>query len=243
MGLLAHKPRADLAIVCLHWLVVIAVATSLATGARMASDRGSTVAAYWTAWLSSWPQGAVVQWHLIVGLIVGGLSFAYLFYLAFSAKWRVLINTPTRSGGWLRWLANLSSLVLLLLLLSLLLTGGLLVMSTHQTDWIQWHAGFATAMVVLVAMHVMVQTLAGRFWAMWRVRWQRLALGVAVAFVAAISIALSWWWLTTPEQTLTIQYARADIELDGRAGDPVWASLVPVTVSTQYGLGFVHETL
>jgi len=64
------KPRADLTTLVLHWIMVTLVVVSLATGATVAGDRPDTVAGVWARWLTIWPEGAVMQWHLVAGAVL-----------------------------------------------------------------------------------------------------------------------------------------------------------------------------
>ncbi len=235
----AHKPRSDLSVIVLHWLIVALVVVSLATGARLASDRSDTIAHTWAQWLSIWPQGTIVQWHLLAGWGLTALLFAYLVYIIRCGQWRKLLANPKATGGTPRWLANLSSVFSLLILVALAATGTWMFLGLVGTSAaLQWHAAMASALIVLTIVHVALHTLAGRFWAMWRARWQRVLVGLVSASVAAVVVAGSGWWLAKPQHALTVQHREAEVVLDGVADESVWTGLAPVTVNTSHGAGF-----
>lgn len=234
-----HKHRSDLSVIVLHWLIVALVLVSLATGARLASDRSDTIAGSWAAWLSIWPQGAIVQWHLVAAWVLVGVLLAYLAYIVCNGQWRKLVANSRAAGGPSRWLANLSSVLSLLILVALAATGTWMFLGLVGTSAaLQWHAAMATALIVLTFLHVLLQTLAGRFWAMWRARWKRVFVGLAIASLAAVVVAGSGWWLTQPQFELVVEHLEDQVVLDGVADESVWAKLAPVTVTTSHGAGF-----
>lgn len=234
-----HKPRSDISVIILHWLIVALVVVSLATGAHLALDRNDTVASIWAAWLSTLPQGAIVHWHLLSGWALVGLLLAYLAFIIRSGQWRKLLANARVVGGTSRLLANLSSILSLLLLVAISATGTWMFLGLVGTSAaLQWHAAMATALIALTIVHVLLQTLAGRFWAILRARWQRVLLGLVSASVAAVVVAGSGWWLTQPQLELVVEHSGDLVVLDGVADESVWAKLAPVTVTASHGAGF-----
>lgn len=247
MMVVKHKPRADLAVIVLHWLVVAAVVISLATGATLARDRDQTMASLWALYGDIWPQGAVVKWHLMAGWLITGLVLAYLAYISRRKQWRRLLGSCSSevgkadvgASGAVRRLTNWSSILLLLALVGLAISGtGLFLGTASSQVLLQWHATLATALLALTSLHVLLQIVAGRFWALLRIRWQRLALGLTSATVATVAVAGTGWWLLGAQQSLRIAHHEASINLDGVMDEDVWVSLEPVSIATSHGAGF-----
>lgn len=233
-----RKPRADLTTLVMHWLMVALVVVSLATGATVAGDRPDTVAGVWARWLTIWPEGAVMQWHLVAGAVLASALAAYLAYLIKSGQWRRLLSGIRRAGGHKRWWANLTSTLSIVLLLVLSITGLMLYAGVLAATVLPIHAVAAIAFVVLTLAHVVMHTVAGRFWAMWRARWQRLALGVATtAALAVVGLGL-WFWQANTHEQLTIAHRAATVSLDGQADEAVWWEVPPVHIQTAHGANF-----
>jgi len=232
------KPRADLTTLVLHWAMVVLVMVSLASGATVASDREYTVAGVWARWLAIWPEGAVMQWHLVSGAVLIVLVAAYLAYLFGSGQWRKFVARASQSGGRKRWGANLTSSLSIVLLLVLSVTGLMLYTGVLAAMVLPIHAVAATLLIVLTLVHVVMHTVVGRFWAMWRASWQRLALGVLSTASLTLTGAGLWWWQANTHERLTIAHHEATVSLDGQADEAVWQSVQPVKIQTAHGANF-----
>lgn len=239
MSQATHKPRSDLSVIILHWLILTIVIISLATGAQIAADRHGTLAGIWAAWLRVWPEGAVVHWHLLSGWVIISLLLAYLSYIFKTGQWRKLVAKEKTAGGTMRWVANTSSILSILALVGLAITGSWLFLgSIFSSTVLQWHAVIATSLVILTILHILVQIVAGRFWALWRIRWQRLVAGLLSITAAVLVVASTGWWLGGAHQNLEVEYRKATVSLDGVADENIWSSLKPVMVTTNHGSGF-----
>jgi len=100
------------------------------------------------------------------------------------------------------------------------------------------HAVAATALVVLTLAHVVMHTVAGRFWAMWRARWQRLALGAVTTAALAVVGTGFWFWQANAYEQLTIAHQVATVSLDGQADEAGWQDAQPVEIQTAHGANF-----
>jgi hypothetical protein len=240
MGQSTHKPRSDLSVIVLHWLTVAMVVTSLATGAQIATDRNDTLAGIWASWVSIWPEGAVFHLHVLIGWAIVGILLSYLGYIFRSGQWLRLIAKAKSAGGSKRWAANMSSILSLLALVGLAITGTWLFLgSKFSSTVLQWHAALATTLVIITIFHIWLQVVAGRFWALWRVRWKRLFTGLLCMTTAAVVVVISGWWLGSANQSLKVEYRKAQVSLDGVADENIWSNLKPVKITTNHGTGFV----
>lgn len=234
----SHKARSDLAVLILHWSLVGTFLVCLLTGGHIAYDSQHTLAHTWAKWTDSWPEGMVVQWHLISALVLCALLAGYLGFMVWSGQWRRLTAPRRKSRSTLGWLANISSVLSVGLLVGLAVTGVAMYFGGASSLWPQWHGALASALIVATIAHVGIQAVAGRFSALWRIRWQRIAIGTASMAGAAFIAAAIWWIEPGADTQLIVAHQEADISLDGRADEAIWSELPTATVHTQYGANF-----
>jgi thiosulfate reductase cytochrome b subunit len=86
------RRRAPLATILIHWLVVLSIGISLATGWRIAADAPDAIVS--AALAPVLPQGTVFYWHLISGCVLLALMLTYTLYQISSGLGRRLTHLP-----------------------------------------------------------------------------------------------------------------------------------------------------
>jgi len=242
-------PTTDVGTLLLHWLTVVAVMVSLATGLRISADALDAVISRWMAPIL--PQGEIWTVHIIAGLTLFGTSTAYVIYMASSGlggrvalrrlkMWR-MAGAPKLQwvsfNTLLHWL--LYGLVVVLMISGILLYLGFggWVVSVHVTAamttlaytfiHILAHFGYGGwRQLIRIFRPARLVPTAGQ-----RSRWPLLLAAVIAipASVAAIGLDFGSRDELIVAQTLTPP------KLDGVLDDEAWRIARPVRVRTQQG--------
>ncbi len=244
----AHS-RTDAGTIVLHWISAIAVATSIATGLRIASD--APVAPISQFLSPILPQGEIWTVHFIAGLTLFFSAAAYPLYLRRSglrrrvALKRLLVFTlPTAKR--LRWGAtNVALHWLVFILLSVLTVSGIALYLGNGGWIVKVHTISAFGVIGYILGHVTSHFIYGgldqilRVFRPSRLVWNRNVrsrplLTALLAGLAIMAAAAATDWAT--RDTLRVIAVSGSPILDGDLDDPAWRRARPVRIMTQQGV-------
>lgn len=226
----------------LHWGLVLALAANLATGLRIAAD--SPAAGISLALAPLLPQGDVFLWHLGSGVLVLGITLAYIQYQALTGLGRRFL-TARRSGTGPRVLWRRVNLISYWaafgLLVLAIVTGsmqylGLAPVTRSSIEML--HGVAAWGLVLFAIVHVALQLAAGGARGLLAMLLTRLRCGKAGALAAAGAGVLVLVLVAADRAalaTLTIAKTGEAPVLDGRVDDPAWQRAQPVRVRLSNG--------
>jgi len=253
----ARLPSTDAGTVVLHWLTVIALIVSLATGLRIASDAlDAPVSKALTPIL---PQGELWSIHLASGLSLFFCATAYVLYMARSGlqtriSFRRLRPLVEPRNARLRWGAlNVLLHWVLYGLLATLTTTGVLLFLGHGGWIVSVHLACAFATLGYVVVHVTTHYLFGGWRQLLRIVRPLAPLGARarsrpflVAALVGLVVAGGLFGLDRAARDV-LRVVRVDSPpiLDGRLDDAAWRVARPVFVRTAQGanLGGTGESL
>lgn len=254
------RPRSDVGTIVLHWLVVVAVVTSLLTGLRIAADAtGAVISPIFEFML---PNGEVWTIHLFAGLGLFACSIAYVAYVARAAiarrnaLGRIKPLTMPHAPARYRWQAvNVALHWLAFVAVSALTATGIALYAGYGGWIVPVHRVFALFLLAYVVVHSLAHFMYGGVWQLLRLfrpaalaktggaRPYPLVIAGLVAILTAGSVAaldLS----TRP--TLIAHATRTPPNLDGRLDDAVWRDARPAVMPTHQGEnteGFMQSTV
>ncbi len=241
--------RTDAGTIILHWISAIAVATSIATGLRIASD--APVAPISQFFSPILPQGEIWTVHFIAGLVLFFSSAAYPLYLRCSglkrrvAVKRLLVFTLPAAKR-LRWGATNVALHWLAFILLAVLTVSGIVLYLGYGGWVvKVHTISAFGVIGYILGHVTSHFIYGgldqilRVFRPSRLAWNRSVrprplLTALFAGLAIMSAVAATDWAT--RDTLAVTAVSGSPILDGHLDDPAWQKARPVRIMTQQGV-------
>lgn len=242
-------PTTDVGTLLLHWLTVVAVMVSLATGLRISADALDAVISRWMAPIL--PQGEIWTVHIIAGLTLFGASTAYIVYMALSGlgnriAWRRLKMWRMASAPKLQWM-SLNTLLhwLLYALVVVLMISGVLLYLGFGGWVVSVHVTAAMSTLAYTLIHILAHFGYGGWRQLIRIfrparlaptagqrsRWPLLlAAMIAIpASVAAVGLDFG------SREELIVGQTRTPPTLDGALDDEAWRGARPVRVRTQQG--------
>ncbi|ACA17113.1 Ankyrin [Methylobacterium sp. 4-46] len=242
-------PTSDVGTVILHWTSAVAMTASLVTGLRISADALDAVVARWLSPIL--PQGEVWTVHIYAGLLLFGVSVAYVAYMARSGLANRVALRKARAlklaqNAQLRWMgANVLLHWLLFGLVIVLTATGILLYLGHGGLVVTIHEAAAYGTLAYTLLH-----LVGHFgyggWRQWlrifrpaalapnpaqRSRRPMLVAGLVTVPAVAAAVGLD----LVDRDTLTVETVAQAPTLDGVLDDAAWRAARPVRVRTQQG--------
>lgn len=256
----ASRPRSDTGTIVLHWVAVIAVATTLLTGLRIAADATGAVISPLLEFML--PNGEVWTVHIFAGLTLLSCSTAYVVYVVRAALARrnalnrikplTMPHVPARY----RWQAvNVALHWLAYVAVCAMAATGILLYLGYGGWIVPVHRVLALFLLAYILVHSLAHFMYGGVWQLLRLfRPAPLAKSAVTRrypLVAAILIGI----LTaggvaaldlSTRPTLIAQATETPPILDGRLDDAMWRGVRPAIMPTQQGentAGFMQSTV
>lgn len=245
----ARAPRSDVGTVLLHWIVAIAMVTSLVTGLRISADAPDAVIS--KALSPILPQGEIWTVHFLSSLALVFTTTAYILYIArgglkrrISPKKLRAFTLPTAPRP--RWAAANVALYWAFYAVLLVLTATGIALYWGFGGWIvQVHAICAFATIGYVVAHLATHFGYGGWQQILRIfrptrlipnkatRARPLLIATAIAVPAAVGLAA---YDVATRDVLLVNEARQSPKLDGMLDDEAWRTARPVFVRTMQGV-------
>jgi cytochrome b subunit of formate dehydrogenase len=244
-----RAPRSDVGTVLLHWIVAVAMVTSLVTGLRISADAPDAVIS--KALSPILPQGEIWTVHFLSSLALVFTTTAYILYIArgglnrrISLKKLRAFTLPTAPRP--RWAAANVALYWAFYAVLLVLTATGIALYWGFGGWIvQVHAICAFATIGYVVAHLATHFGYGSWQQLLRIfrptrlipnkatRARPLLIATAIAVPAAVGLAA---YDVATRDILLVNEARQSPKLDGVLDDEVWRTARPVFVRTMQGV-------
>lgn len=242
-------PKADYPTILLHWALLLTLIFSFVTGMQVAADDPKSEWAQAVRWML--PQGNVIVWHLITALVFVGIVAGYTAFLKSSGNlrrislnrkwWKMLTGSNDRRVFW-RAVNTLVYWLGFIALIIALLTGLLMDLVAGQNVY-AWsaiiHQYAAWSLPLYIALHVTVLTVMAGWRHLLKLFHPRVAYTsaamVALGTGSAAAAALLMLQNTLPGDRLSVMETSSPPELDGVAGEALWAKADDVKVVTTRG--------
>jgi hypothetical protein len=239
--------KTDATTVFLHWALVLTLGGSLITGLRISADAEDSV---WARALSGLLlQGDVMHWHIWAAYAFTLITVGYvLFLMRAKLQSRVALDGARIAGlgasdREVRWKAiNVGVYWCAFALISTAAVTGTVLyflpgLLPHEAI-IAIHRACAWLLIVYVALHTVLQIVAGGFVRLLKILNPRAAYGTAAGVAAGISVivgAAVYAFDTTTIRDLVVVEARMPPKVDGDPSDAVWDTAQAVDIATTRG--------
>ncbi len=240
--------RSDAGTILLHWLTVLSMAVSLATGLRISADGQFSE---WARKLSAiLPTGEVWTLHILAGLLLCGIMLTYWIYLQRAAL--IDRNAPSRmatlrppTNRRLRWRAfNVALHWFAYTAIGALTITGIALYLGYASWFLTIHNALAWAMLAYFVIHTLAHLMLGGIEQVLRLfrpvplqgnaRTQVWPLGIAL-LCGAIGltgiVTIDW----NTRASLTAAVVTRSPNLDGKLDEAVWNEAQTITVETHQG--------